>query len=357
MMRPREARPRPRWRCLLVASAALVFAAGVRAEPRLPGRDDEVLERLPAGALARGPEETPLAFARRAFALGQRSWDPRLVGRAEAEIAPLLREEEPPLDALLLRAAILQHRHEFDAALAELDRVLARDRHAAAAWLLRASIQLVQGDLDESLASCAQLFGKVDALVATTCAGQAAGRAGRAQEAYTRMRRALDAASAPEPEVEVWARTELAELAWRLGEPRAAERELERALELEPESASARALLADLLLDAGRAAEARALFAETPRAEGLLLRLALAERALGDPEWLAHRDRLEASFAETRLRGGAPLYEREEAIFALSLADDPARARSLARANFARQREPADARILERAERAAGEEG
>ena len=49
----------------------------------MPERDDEVLERLPAGALARAPEETPLAFARRAFALGQTRWDPRLVGRAE----------------------------------------------------------------------------------------------------------------------------------------------------------------------------------------------------------------------------------------------------------------------------------
>jgi Tfp pilus assembly protein PilF len=354
-MRCPTARPRPRWRLLLVASAALAWAAAATAEPRVPAGDDEVLERLPAAAVRPAVEETPLAFARRALALGQETWNPRLVGRAEAALAPLLSTPEPALDARLLHAAILQNRHEFDAALAEIDAVLAREPHAAAAWLLRASILLVRGEPTAALASCARLLGRSDALVAATCAAQAAGRNGRARQAHAGLHRALSVAASPPPQIELWARMELAEIAWRLGELDQAERELAASLSRSPESAPARALYADLLLEQGRAAEARALFADPPRSEGLRLRLALAERALGAPAWRSRMRELEAGFAEARLRGGRAPHEREEARLALGLADDPARALTLARANFALQREPADARVLLEAARAAND--
>ena len=58
-------------RLVRIASAVLVLvAAGARAEPRVPVRDDEVLERLAGNALVRAPGEAPLAFARRALLSG-----------------------------------------------------------------------------------------------------------------------------------------------------------------------------------------------------------------------------------------------------------------------------------------------
>ncbi len=52
-------------------------------------------------------------------------------------------------------------------------------------------------------------------------------------------------------------------------------------------------------------------------------------------------------------RRGDGLHRREEALIALAIDNDPARAVALARANFDVQREPADARVLAAAGRAA----
>jgi hypothetical protein len=67
----------------------------------------------------------------------------------------------------------------------------------------------------------------------------------------------------------------------------------------------------------------------------------------------ADRAELAARFDATRRRGDT-VHRREEARYALEVENDPARALGLARANFAVQKEPADARLLADAARAAG---
>lgn len=351
------------------ALAALALGAGAAAAPFVPESDDVVLERvvgrqddaLRALASVRrnaaensSQLEPTLRFAVAAIELGRRRSDPRLMGQAEAALAPFLRVPEPALEARVLQATLLQNRHEFSAALAMLEPVFAQAPRHPQAWLTRAVIELVQGDPRASRASCARLFGRVDALVAITCVGQASARAGQARASYDAMREVLDRDSDAPPGARTWLLIELGEVAARLGDPHAAEEHLRAALALEPDDAGTRVALGDFLLDEERFAEARALFDGETAAAGALLRRALAERALGDAAWEASARDLEARFAEARLRGAA-LHEREEARFALALRDDPARAVALARANFEVQREPADARILLEAALAAGD--
>ena len=81
------------------------------------------------------------------------------------------------------------------------------------------------------------------------------------------------------------------------------------------------------------------------RADSLLLRLALAEKALGDAKAQKHIDLLQARFEASALRGDT-VHQREEARFQLHLVGDEAKALALAERNFAVQREPADVRIL-----------
>ena len=77
----------------------------------------------------------------------------------------------------------------------------------------------------------------------------------------------------------------------------------------------------------------------------LLLRLAIAERAVGDKEAKAHTELLAARFRASQKRGDV-VHRREEARFRLALQNDPERALTLAEANWNVQREVADARVL-----------
>ena len=59
--------------------------------------------------------------------------DPRFLGYAQAALGPWWTQPAAPTTVLVLRATIRQSRHEFDAAVADLDRVLQRDpKHAQA---------------------------------------------------------------------------------------------------------------------------------------------------------------------------------------------------------------------------------
>ena len=89
------------------------------------------------------------------------------------------------------------------------------------------------------------------------------------------------------------------------------------------------------------------------RADGLLLRLAIAEQALSLPSFRDHAAMLTARFSASRNRG-TNVHEREEARFTLALLRNPQQALSLAQTNWHVQREPADARILLESALAAG---
>ena len=148
-------------RCLFTLGFVLFFGLGAaQAAPYTPKSDHEVLERLPFKAstaegrelrqLRRAFSEQPqdpvraLALARRYFELASAEGDPRYVGYAEAAIRPWSTAAEPPLEILVMRAALRQYRHEFDAALADLARAAERGPGTADVWSWRAAILLVR---------------------------------------------------------------------------------------------------------------------------------------------------------------------------------------------------------------------
>jgi len=329
-----------------------------RAEPRVPASDAEVLEQVANPVPRRrqplsderlalrarpGDAIAAAALAREYVDLARQTGDPRYTGRAQAVLSPWWREPEPPAPVLLLRAVVKQSRHDFAPALADLRRLLERDPLDAQAWLTRASVEQVVGDYTTARASCGKLHSLAPGLIATACAAgvdSLTGALGRSREALTT---ALVAGGAPSSAVEVWVRTELGEMAARAGDAAAAERELRQALSVAPDPYALGAL-ADQLLDRGRAQEAAALLREHTSIDGLLLRLAEAERAAGIDATARIAD-LRDRFAASRLRGDA-VHAREEARFALVLDHDPARALALAQEDWAIQKEPADARVL-----------
>ncbi len=354
-------------RCGLTALLLLASLAA-RAEPFVPAADEEVLERLPTAggvaarelaaeraALARDPRDLrrALPLAGRYLALGRKEADPRYDGYAQAALAPWWQLARPPLPVLILRATLRQRRHDFAAALADLDQALARAPGQPQALLSKATILGVQGKPRQALRACGALAGSVERLVEAACIAGAKGQGGKAEEAYRLLGQSLGSAHGADPSIASWALTIMAELAVQQGHAVAAERHFRAALALAPDDPYLLGALSDLLLDLGRPAEVAALLTEKARIDPLLLRLALAERQLGDPDLAGHVLMLEARFEAARRRGDGA-HRREAARFELELRERPQQALALALANFAVQREPADVRIALAAALAAG---
>lgn len=354
-----------------LAIAAAPLACAARSAPFVPARDDAVLEELPRPrggearelralrrALAARPRDLGVATraARRYLELARAEGDPRFLGRAEGALLPWWALAEPPGEVRLLRAAIRQSRHAFAEARADLHALLRREPGHAEAWLALAVIEQARGDLVAARRSCAPLLRLRQELAAAACLAGAARGAAEAERARRALRDALAAAPDAAPALRAFALAVCAELEARRGRREAAARALEEALTVTPRAPALLARWADVLLDAGRARHVAARLADETRDDGLLLRLALAERRLGRRAAEARGAELRARFAAARLRGDR-LHLGDEARFRLELEGDVARALPLAEENFAVQREPRDARILLEAALAAGAPG
>jgi uncharacterized protein (TIGR02996 family) len=347
-----------------VAGAAL--ACGAAAAPFVPSDDAMVVERLPSRAIpqlrdakalraAGVPKDAGAATAlATAYVRASRvEGDPRFLGYAEAALRPWWSDPDAPAAVLVLRATIRQSRHEFDAAIGDLDRVLERAPRHSQALLTRATILTVQGRYAAAREDCARLSGLVPALYAAVCTAAIDSVTGRSSAAYDAVVRALAGAPRAGATERAWAETLLGEIAHRRGDP-AAEAHFRAALAADPGDVYLRAAYSDWLLDEDRPAEVVALLAGATRVDPLLLRLALAQQALGDPDAGASVATLAARFDASRVRGDR-VHERENARFELLLNANPAAALALARADWAVQREPADLRILAEAAAAAND--
>jgi predicted Zn-dependent protease len=346
----------------LVVAGALLFRPDARRDaPRVPAGDAEILERLPAGltdarerrrkalqsALARSPGDlgTAVALARLDIEASRRRADPRYLGYAQASLAPWWDAPAPPLSVLVLRATIRQSLHDFDGALADLDRVVAASPGDAQAWLTRSVVLSVRGRYDEARASCRPLERLAPELVLAACQASIDALTGRASDAYEQLSGALaSSGGAPSDETQ-WATSILGEIAVRLGRDADAEGAFRAALAADPGDRYALGALADLLIDLGRPADAARLCADGTDDDNLLLRLALAEKTAGSPGAARSAELLAARYEASRLRGDT-VHRREESRFALGVRGDARAALDLALANWQVQREPWDVRVL-----------
>jgi Flp pilus assembly protein TadD len=275
----------------------------------------------------------------------QRSGDPRHLGRAEAELAAFWESNDAPVPIVVLRAKLRATNHEFDAALADLSFALGREPHDAQALFERATVSAVLGHYERARADCTQLAPLVSELFGAGCSAAIRGVTGDARAAAAELSSALQRSRQPSREDRAWAESLLGELWLRCGDTERAERSLRQALLDAAEDPYTLGTLADLLLDAGRAAEVLPLLEGFERLDGLLLRLTIAERHLNRATFRAHSRELGQRFSDARLRGSA-LHRREEARFELSVLGNAERALELALANFAVQREPWDVRLV-----------
>ena len=343
--------------CALAGVNSTAFAA-----PFVPKSDTEVLERLPAKPtdpaisqlrelrqrLATRPDDLTLAvdLADRYYRLAVREGDPRYIGYAQAALAPWWKQVDPPTSVLVLRAALSQYLHDFDGALKDLTRALARDPDNLAAWSYRSVIYLVMARYDDARHDCVELARRDRGLVASACLPTVDALTGKAGPAYDSLTELLRQNPAATPSQRLWVLTRMAEIAQRLGRPAQAETHYRAALALGIEDQYLFTAWAEFLLDLNRPAEVVALLKDKTRNDVLLLRLALAEAAVGSNAVAAHIAALQSRIDAARMREDK-LHLSDEALFEMRFRQRPTEAVRLATENWAlAQREPADARIL-----------
>jgi tetratricopeptide (TPR) repeat protein len=344
-------------RCWLGVASALVLGLPVQAAPYTPVDDSEVIERLPfrtgdttarelatlRGQVDRAPNDPAPAvdLAQRYFDLAMARGDPRFVGYADALVA---RFAEPvPAPLLLVRGTLRQYRHDFGGALDDYARALREDPDLAGAHAWRGAIFLVTADYVSAVRECQALQKLGRSVLWGGCTGLTLAYTGHTNQAYKTLQTAL--ASASNDEHRLWLHTRLGEVSVWAGQPAQAERHFRRALAVGRDDGYLLAAWCDFLLDQGRPAEVVSQLAGWESSDGLLLRLTEAEKRLKMPAAPAHQQALADRFAAARLRGDTT-HRAEEARFHLRLLGDGPGALALARANYAVQREPRDARIL-----------
>ena len=331
------------------------------AAPRVPSQPSEILERLPmrptdttARALAALRAEvrqsaisTPqnpdaaIRLAEQYFELALARGDPRYVGYADAVIKPFVQTDSAPLWAM--RGQLLQYRHGFEGALASFAAALQVDPDFASAHAWRGAIFLVQADYVSAASECAALKRLGRPALFGACTGLVHAYSGQLEAALSHFQQALKATD--DPGNRLWLLTRTGEVEAWLGRPDRAEAAYRQALGLGLEDGYLLAAWNDFLLDQKRPVEVVQGLSTWESSDGLLLRLALAEKQLALPKAAVHAQTLQDRFAAAKLRGDTT-HRAEEARFLLAIKNDLPQALEIATANYGVQREPRDARIL-----------
>ena len=353
--------------CLVLVAFLMLQRSADSAEPYIPASDDEVLETLPKSListelttlrrqLTEAPDNLALAanVAGRYISMGNVEGDPRFYGYARAALKTWWDQDSPPAEILRLRAKLREKEHRYDAALADLRKLLKQQPTNSQAWIEVANILRVQGKYDEAWDACNALREFGGETQTTICQAPLQAVTGQADAARESLEQLLPLIRTRFPSVVPWVQTMQSKVAYALGDIEETEEYFKNGL---ADSLQDKTLIrdyADFLLDEDRDEEALALAKEHTNDNGVLLRAAIAAKRVQEDDlatqWAAQ---LAARFEEIRLRGGQP-HGRFEARYELEINNDPKRALSVALANWEKQKETRDTRNVLEAALAAG---
>jgi Flp pilus assembly protein TadD len=337
------------------------ISAGINAAPFIPQSDSVVLEQLPFKAsdpttrelrqlraeLSTNPHNLDKAtrLAQRYYELALADGDPRFIGYAQAALTPWWEMTEAPVPVLVLRATLRQYSHNFSSALTDLNLATRLEPGNGTAWSLLAAIHMVQADYAKAGQDCDKLRDLASSLIVVACHAAVDSLNGEAGKAYVTLQKAYTSTPAAPASEKLWVLTRLAEISDRLGRSADADTYFQAALKLKISDAYLLAVYAEFLHDENRHQEVIALLKDKERSDVLLMRLALAEKALKAPRATEHEEVIKVRFDAARLRGDK-LHIQDEARFYLYFLNNPKESLRLAQENWKDQHEPSDARML-----------
>ena len=368
--------------CLLTS---IFTSLAAQAAPFTPANDSDIVERLPLSAtdpsarrlqslrkqLEAKPDDVALRIeiAKRYFDLSMAQGDPRYVGYASAALTPLDKAApagspapagNPSLTASYwqIKGMLQQYSHNFDGALASLDKASLADPKSPDPMAWRAAIHMVQANYAKAQTECDALKPLTTPLFAAGCTQYIRATTGELQSAFDTLNAAVKAELKEEvkaaPELQLWELTRLAEMANRLKRFDEADAFFQRALKLGVTDQFLLGAYADFLLLQKKPEAVIALLADWERSDILLLRLALAGKAINHKKAVDWANALRDRFVEAAKRGDR-LHEQEAARFELDIENNPKKALALAANNYKLQKEPRDAEVLLRTALAAND--
>ena len=249
----------------------------------------------------------------------------------------------------VLQADLQQQQHQFSQALHTLSRVFAAAPYHQQASLMAARIHLAQHHTALAQQACNRLW-QQDLFLFSVCSYEVAGRGGDWAQSYIQLQKLWQRQTLT-PELDIWLRGILAEQAEQLQLTAAAQQWLTPVLLQAPTSLWLK--WADLSLELGEAQQVYQRLEEKqqqyPLSDGLLLRLALAERQLGDS---AYYSTLLTERMDVRLARGDTDHAADLAHYFLRLKYDAKAALHWATINYQTAKEPDDMRLLTLSENA-----
>jgi len=291
----------------------------------------------------------------------------RYYGRASALLKPLLLATPNDLELQFYSATVLQHYHEFDQAQQLLLEILQHQPDHVAAWLMKANIHMVQGDLVAAKRACLQVLGQGSLLLSTACVLEVNAEQGQVAQSYQQLQRVVNMAGDIPRKQHVWLKQILADLAQR-------QQLLEQAIQhlsdfpLAQAPVSYLALWADIHLERQQGnivldKLGPIVLASDSFDDALLLRLALAEQAGNSASNLASssasssvsnldkqvwQQRLSQRI-EIRLQRNDTAHAADIARYYLDIAPNAIKALHWAKINWQQAKLGPDKRLLDRA--------
>ncbi len=252
--------------------------------------------------------------------------------------------------ALLTWARVLQHEHRFDVAKKYLNKSVLLDNKNINAFLLLARVHLATREYQLAKRACLNLVGLSDVVTSSICLLEAASYDGALDSSYKQLQRIVAQQALSDVQSQ-WAALVLADMAYRLF--LAAESEMWLDKHFTKDDTHYLIEWADIKIELGKAQLVLDVLAPIVKKlkhteDGLLLRLALAEKRFGQEKyWQLTADK---RFAHLEDRQDVH-HAGDMARYYLYVSANTERALYWAELNWQQVQEPKDRVLLERAQR------
>lgn len=280
------------------------------------------------------------AQVRKLLQTAHRESDPRANGQARALLQPWWNERAAPSDILLVRAQLQQRQHHFDQASVDLNTLLQRQPDNSEARITLATIQTLRGDYSSAAKTCDALSRSRALQPALLCRANLMAVNGAAEKAL-QLYQALLQTSDKDQQQQQWLHTAIAETALRMGQIKMADNHYQQAIAIPLRDPYLLRSYADHLLAQNLDREVIRLLEKESRDDALLLRLAIANKALQKPQATVLQLELENRFNNIRLRGDLP-HQDEQALYEWRLNNNPELALELMQNHWDTQKAPQD---------------
>ena len=335
--------------------AFLFITSPVFSESYIPKSEQSIVAKWTVPKPAKQPKVFIAQLIKDASKPGLAS---RYYGRASALIKPLLAASPNDVELQFYSATVLQHYHQFDQAQQLLTQILQQQPSHISAWLLKANIHMVQGDLAAARKACVQALGQGGLFVSTVCVLEVNAEQGQVEQSYQQLKHVVSVAGDIPHEENIWLKQILADLAQRQQLTQQANAHL-AGYPLTEMPVSYLALWADIQLSEQQNNSVLntlgpIVLNSDSFDDALLLRLALAEKNInlsGNSINTIWKNRLKQRI-DIRLKRNDTAHAADIARYYLDIKPDQSKALYWAEINWQQAKLHTDKRILERAKTA-----